>query len=153
MINRRKMLIGMLATPVIVKASSLMPIKTPYTAEAWLECDGRWVLKRHYKELAKIMSGYNNDTTTSFRLPDFRYVLRNVDAKIRYRIATGVKKEPGIVPGMLVCQAQTALDYLKADTHLNSKDEWAVETLSYPKINAEDLAKADAYLRTKWGIV
>lgn len=51
--NRRGFLLGLaagIAAPTIVKASSLMPVKT--IIHDWLPCDGRVFNPKHYPELA-----------------------------------------------------------------------------------------------------
>lgn len=57
--NRRGFLLGLLAAPVIVKASSIMPIKAPpvavRTAYLWKPVQGHFVITG-YDEFARLIS-------------------------------------------------------------------------------------------------
>lgn len=80
---RRRFITGLaslIAAPAIVKASSIMPVRSFFVPKVWLPCDGRAVRTRDYPELFGVIGAlYGFDwVDRTFNLPDLRGRLRSV---------------------------------------------------------------------------
>lgn len=104
MLNRRALLTGIIAAPLVAKATNLMPIRIPIIPthpEPWLPCDGRELLTRQYSKLAQALGDVITTTirTPTFRLPDLRpmiYADPMMDVQYRYEINTGEGHSGGL---------------------------------------------------------
>ena len=89
--SRRSFLTGLgllIAAPAIVRAASLMPVNARLIVPdpaigmiranigpippGWVECDGRWMIKRAHSDLYRVVGGTYGETGHQFFLPDLR---------------------------------------------------------------------------------
>lgn len=125
MLNRRALLTGLIAAPLVAKATNLMPIRIPIIPatglEPWLPCDGRELLTRQYPKLARALGDIitTRVRTPTFRLPDLRpmsCVGPIMDVPYRYEIATGEGQEQFVPIGGVAFVQRSAVESLSIST-------------------------------------